>query len=152
MRARASTDAASAAHIVIDLDDFKPVNDAHGHAVGDQLLRLATQRMASVMRREDQIVRLGGDEFLVLVPGANLELAIGAVLRLLGVFAEPFAIGTLSLRVGASIGVAGHDPQASFEVLTERADMAMYAAKQKGKNQWAVWDPLEGVWLGASDG
>lgn len=141
MRAVASSDPAPAAHILIDLDDFKPVNDSHGHAVGDQLLRLATQRIDAILRREDQIVRLGGDEFLVLLPGASLELATAVVLRLLTVFGEPFEIGPVTVQVGVSIGVAAHDPAARFETLTERADMAMYAAKQQGKNHWAAWHP-----------
>jgi diguanylate cyclase (GGDEF)-like protein/PAS domain S-box-containing protein len=141
MRALAAASQAPTAHVLIDLDDFKPVNDSHGHAVGDQLLRLAAQRIQTTMRDGDQIVRLGGDEFLVLLPCEGLEVPVAIVRRLLAAFAEPFQIGSVSVRVGVSIGVAAHDPEVRFETLTERADMAMYAAKQHGKNHWAAWHP-----------
>lgn len=141
MRAIGLTGENSAAQIMIDLDDFKQVNDTHGHAVGDQLLRLATQRLTTTMRREDRIARLGGDEFLVLLQISGLESAFPAVQRMLAALAEPFQIGGLTVRIGASIGVAAHDPLALFETVTERADRAMYLAKQEGKNHWAAWHP-----------
>lgn len=127
--------------VLIDLDDFKRVNDRFGHAVGDQLLRLAAQRIIGAFRAEDQVVRLGGDEFLVLSSTTQPELAGSMVERLLEAFARPFRIGELSLLVAVSAGIAVAHEDEHFDQVTDRADRAMYHAKRGGKHGWAMWTP-----------
>ena len=120
---------------LLDLDGFKPVNDGHGHDVGDALLTAVAQRLRSTARMDDPVARLGGDEFLIVSAGLqNAEAAETRGQALLRVFDTPFEIRGLSLTLGATIGYAlapvdGQDP----EELVTRADKAMYAGKQAGR-------------------
>ncbi len=125
------------AQILLDIDDFKSINDRYGHAA-----RLATSRIAASVRDQDPIIRLGGDEFLVLLPGQDLACATVVVRRLLAAFADPFHLRqSARVMIGVSIGLAAGGDTTPAEVITERADQAMYAAKQAGKNRWALWQP-----------
>ena len=128
---------AAGALIFIDLDHFKQVNDAHGHAAGDAVLRCMASRLLASVRASDTVARLGGDEFVVLLPttpGPQDALAVGS--KLLGTILEPVPFEALWLQVSASVGVAHFSPgQGSAEQLMKRADAAMYAAKAAGKGQ-----------------
>jgi diguanylate cyclase (GGDEF)-like protein len=108
--------------VVIDLDDFKRVNDEHGHAAGDELLCWVSDAMSAELRPSDSIGRLGGDEFAVLVPGADAEEAqlLGERLR-----------AALAPRAPLSFGVASHPADGDDrDALHQRADQALYAAKR----------------------
>ena len=121
----------------IDLDNFKLVNDTLGHAVGDELLRLVTARLRTIIRDGDAIGRLGGDEFVVILDETTGGQAPEPVAqRLLQAFREPFILaeGRARMRVTASIGVAGGDG-GSAERLLRDADIAMYRAKARGKDR-----------------
>jgi diguanylate cyclase (GGDEF)-like protein len=117
---------------LIDLDDFKAINDRLGHDVGDQLLAAVAARLSKVVRSGDTVARLGGDEFAVLLPRTPPEVADRIVAGLGASLAEPIAVGPHRLLVRASIGVADSAGTADpFEPL-RRADIAMYAAKVTG--------------------
>jgi diguanylate cyclase (GGDEF)-like protein len=124
-------DGESVGLLVLDLDGFKQVNDALGHAAGDQVLEQVGRRLSRAVRTGDLVARLGGDEFAVLAPGlASLDAAVSLAEQLLQVLARPVAYDALSLPVEASIGVACY-PQDGRDVgeLLRRADVAMYEAK-----------------------
>jgi diguanylate cyclase (GGDEF)-like protein/PAS domain S-box-containing protein len=120
--------------IYLDLDDFKPVNDEFGHAVGDFVLREVATRMRSCVRARDTVARLGGDEFLVLVTRAADRKDLATVARKLEQRIEqPIAVeGHPDVRVTASTGLATYEHGESAEDLMNRADHAMYRAKQAG--------------------
>ncbi|NUP53232.1 MAG: GGDEF domain-containing protein [Catenulispora sp.] len=130
--------------LLIDLDNFKEVNDTQGHRAGDELLKAAAERIAAAVRPGDLPVRLGGDEFAVLLSdGATERAAVALAERLIRVLAEPFRLsgGTVPLR--ASIGVATSPGGAggTEEVLFRNADLALYAAKADGKGTWRMYEP-----------
>lgn len=121
-----------------DLNGFKDVNDTHGHAAGDSLLRLTAQRLTSVVRTSDPVFRLGGDEFVILLPRlavADAERVVELMRRrLASVFAPSFSIGLATVRVGVAVGTAmcpTHGTTA--DALVEHADVAMYADKRATK-------------------
>ena len=119
--------------IYLDLDDFKKVNDAHGHATGDAVLRLVADAMRSAVRQADVVGRLGGDEFGVLMPETDGSLAHAVANRLAGGIRTVFR-GTPS--VTASIGVvAVSGTEAGSDELLRKADQAMYEAKRAGKDR-----------------
>jgi diguanylate cyclase (GGDEF)-like protein len=119
--------------IYLDLDDFKKVNDAHGHATGDAVLRLVADAMRSAVRQADVVGRLGGDEFGVLMPETDGTLAHAVATRLAGGIRTVFR-GTPS--VTASIGVvAVSGTEAGSDELLRKADQAMYEAKRAGKDR-----------------
>lgn len=119
---------------VFDVDDFKRVNDTHGHTVGDRALQHLVAVLRAALRPVDVIARLGGEEFAVLFVDAGHEEAMATMARLQRQLAEqPLAAAQLSLTVSA--GVAGHDGEESLEALLTRADTAAYVAKRSGKNR-----------------
>ncbi|MBV8678823.1 MAG: diguanylate cyclase [Aquitalea sp.] len=130
---------------MIDLDDFKQVNDCHGHAAGDQLLQEFSRRMQSLLRHCDMLARQGGDEFILVIEDLdanNSHVQLGELLnRLHRAVEQPFAIaGANGLRVGMSVGVA-LCPQHGGDVssLMRAADTAMYVAKQHKHGQLRWW-------------
>lgn len=126
----------SIALILLDLDNFKAVNDVYGHNVGDLLLKEAAWRLSSCVRGVDQVARLGGDEFTVILGSLKSLISINRVIRdILHRMSEPFKLGDEIAYVSASIGVTfyPHDG-ADVESLVRNADQAMYAAKNKGRN------------------
>ncbi|MGH9092734.1 MAG: diguanylate cyclase domain-containing protein [Acidimicrobiales bacterium] len=125
--------------LVIDLDDFKHVNDSHGHPVGDQVLRVTAQRIQSLLRPDDILGRLGGDEFVLRVATPGVDEAAVVAARILDCLATPLRIGGTSVPVQASIGIAGFDPELGQREQVAHADAAMYAAKRAGKGRWHVW-------------
>lgn len=133
---RVEREATGAALLLIDVDDFKKVNDSFGHAVGDKVLQMIGVRMASVLRPTDLVARIGGDEFGAILHGLYGSDNAAKVARLMiEAIAAPFPTEPTPTHVGLSIGVAmlpddGTDPAA----LLRCADMAMYVAKRHGKN------------------
>jgi diguanylate cyclase (GGDEF)-like protein len=128
--------------VYVDLDDFKPVNDRLGHAVGDALLVMVAERMRACTRSADTVARLGGDEFVVLLPGLT-DAADAEVLgrRLVDELSRPFHIGDQSVQIGASVGVAVQPAGVVGDPLRE-ADIAMYNAKFSGKNSVVCFDTM----------
>jgi diguanylate cyclase (GGDEF)-like protein len=126
--------------LFLDLDDFKVVNDRLGHAAGDELLRVVAARLDGSLRPDDLCARLGGDEFAVLLQDAE-HTAHTVAQRLIAQVSEPIALGARTTRVGASVGLAFAAGDTSAERLAQQADIAMYAAKSKGKNQVQAFDP-----------
>jgi diguanylate cyclase (GGDEF)-like protein len=118
--------------MLLDLDHFKAVNDALGHATGDLLLRGVAARLTSCVREGDVVARLGGDEFVILLSGAtDAQGAADIAGRILSALSKPIPVGVAELPVGASIGISlypkhGEDPDA----LLKNADSAMYRAKE----------------------
>ena len=116
-----------------DLDAFKPINDAHGHQVGDQVLVQVAERLRSALRAGDDLARLGGDEFTVLlrrVPDPTTANHLAE--RMLATMATPFEVGGLRLRLGLSIGIALVAPGLTADSLLGLADGALYQAKHQG--------------------
>lgn len=136
--------------MLLDLDDFKRVNDELGHAAGDALLRAVADRLRAAVRAGDTPARLGGDEFAVVLPGSPAATAAEVGARLVAAFAEPVDLDGARLPVHASIGTATRDGGAvAAEELVRRADMALYSVKQSGKAGARAWsrsveDRLEG--------
>lgn len=123
--------------LYIDLDHFKPVNDRHGHAAGDAVLRLFAERLQALVRPSDAVARLGGDEFAVVLPSVQRRsVADGVARKVVHAAGEAFCIGELQVHIGASVGVAlaGDDGVAG---LMARADAAVYRAKLAGRGQLA---------------
>ena len=127
----------------VDLDDFKTVNDSLGHAAGDELLREMTGRLRTCLRDGDTAARLGGDEFAILLEDVEDDDQCEVIAqRLLEALALPFSIGGTEVTTGASIGIAmGQVGPASPEDLMRNADLALYDAKNAGKNRYAVFAP-----------
>lgn len=131
-RLRASDDNATGALLFIDLNDFKKINDQFGHEVGDQLLRIAAERLRKGLRSCDIIGRPGGDEFVALVPDVDADVAHHLALRLTKALEEPYVVGERPLRCAASIGLALYPANAStLTGLLREADQAMYRAKAR---------------------
>lgn len=130
---------------VIDVDDFKRVNDRRGHASGDALLRELGRRLGAVVGAGGVVARIGGDEFVVIAPqeGATAD-AFAA--RLLAVAEAPFDLAGGPHPAGISVGVVqSADGDASLDAVLDRADAAMYRAKSAGKNGWALAGRCEAV-------
>ena len=121
--------------LLIDLDGFKPINDAHGHAVGDQVLCEVARRLSDLTRREDTVARIGGDEFVLLIEGEiSRESMAEFALRIMYALEATYWIGDVRVQVSASIGVAQSPPLvANAMELLRQADTAMYEAKRAGK-------------------
>ena len=127
--------------LLVDLDEFKLVNDSLGHGAGDELLTAVAERIRACLRRQDTAARLGGDEFGILLEDADRDLAAEVAERILGALRQPFALNARQLFAQASIGIAlGGDAEAgsaggSADDLLRNADAAMYTAKSRGKGR-----------------
>ncbi len=134
-------DKLSVAVAFIDLDSFKTVNDQHGHEVGDELLIAVAARMKTMLRESDTLARIGGDEFVAVLPDLEQPQDCEPVLeRLLRAAAEPVTVGTVVIQVSASIGVAFFPKDGTdADLLVYQADQAMYAAKRAGKNRFVLY-------------
>ena len=128
--------------LFLDLDDFKTINDSHGHQAGDELLVAVARTLGANVRAEDTVARLGGDEFAVLVErGATEGVARQLADRLIGGLKRPVRVAGRDRSVGASIGISlGRSGRASAEQLMSEADIAMYVAKGEGKGGSSVFD------------
>jgi diguanylate cyclase (GGDEF)-like protein/PAS domain S-box-containing protein len=127
--------------LFIDLDRFKDVNDTLGHPVGDMLLQQVAHRFQKGMRETDTIARTGGDEFIVIVEEADTSNDLAHVAqKLLDVFQETFHIGGNDIHLGASIGISVFpDDGADAETLVKNSDIAMYRAKERGRNNYQFY-------------
>ena len=127
----------------VDLDRFKPVNDHHGHHIGDLLLKAVAERILACLRHTDSAARFGGDEFVVMLPEVARErnaMRIAEKIRL--TLEQPFEIEGLSLNISSSTGVALYPDHATEEQqLIKRADIAMYYAKSEGRNRVKAYRP-----------
>jgi diguanylate cyclase (GGDEF)-like protein/PAS domain S-box-containing protein len=128
--------------LFVDLDDFKSVNDALGHGVGDQMLRAIADRIRRVSGVNDTAARLGGDEFAVLLDDrGGIDRALDVAEQLLADLHEPVALAGYDLTVLASVGLAVSTPGMTTAGLLRDADIAMYEAKRAGKSQIKIFDP-----------
>lgn len=119
----------------MDLDRFKNVNDSLGHRIGDRLLVAVAARIKAALREQDTVSRVGGDEFVLLLPATDADGAAHLAQELVGLLQLPFPIDEHELSIGASIGIALYPGDgASFETLYKSADAAMYRTKQEGGN------------------
>ena len=127
--------------LVLDLDDFKDLNDTRGHAAGDELLAVVAERLRGCVRSGDVVARLGGDEFAVVVPdGARVARSVGErVLAALTTPAELIDGTVVSLRGSLGIATPIHDGERSLTALMRNADLAMYLAKSQGKHRLVVY-------------
>ncbi|MCJ7515200.1 MAG: PAS domain S-box protein [Dehalococcoidia bacterium] len=121
--------------LMLDLDRFKLVNDTMGHSVGDELLKAVGQRLSGIMRKSDTISRIGGDEFVLVLPQiTQIDDVTKFAQRILGAFQETFVFGKDRLQVATSIGIAIYpDDGADIENLLKSADSAMYWVKEHGR-------------------
>ena len=128
--------------LYMDLDGFKPVNDNLGHAAGDAALKEVARRGVAVLRDSDTLARIGGDEFVAVLPGAARDALQRAAERMLAALAPPFELEGREAVIGASIGAAvapaGH---LDARALLQAADAAMYEAKRSGRNRICFHDP-----------
>jgi diguanylate cyclase (GGDEF)-like protein len=127
----------SASVILIDLDNFKGVNDTHGHHVGDEVLREASKRLTARMRSYDELGRYGGEEFLVVLPGCGVSCALEVAERMRHtVSALPVSTSGGAIYLTASLGVASVGETQTIEIgaLVAAADAALYRAKRAGRN------------------
>lgn len=127
---------------LLDLDRFKSVNDILGHLVGDAVLRAAAQRIRGALRRGDLAGRIGGDEFAVLLaaPAPEGEVS-GIARRLVDLVGRPFLVEGQVAQIGLSVGIAAAAPGLEASELMKRADLALYAAKARGRGRFAVFEP-----------
>ena len=130
---------ASLGLLYVDLDRFKPVNDEHGHAVGDRLLQAVARRLGSLVRPSDAVARLGGDEFVMLLPHIGAAAHCEAVAeKVVAALLAPFDVDGQRLEIGASVGVAlGVEADGDWGALIRRADAALYRAKASGRGRFA---------------
>ena len=127
--------------LLLDLDGFKHVNDTHGHAVGDEVLRVVAARLRRLTRPNDTLARTGGDEFVLLCPGTDEGAAVRIAQRIIDAIRAPLTVGDVVVQLGASVGVAHQDGHlADADSLLIEADRAMYAAKRAGRCRVGVAD------------
>lgn len=128
--------------LFLDLDHFKAVNDAHGHDVGDKLLVQVAERLTQLLRAEDTVARVGGDEFVVLLPDLQDDKqAIVAAEKIVSELVKPFIVASHVLQLGASVGIALYpDHSDNLHSLIKFADNAMYAAKRQGRNCYSIYN------------
>jgi diguanylate cyclase (GGDEF)-like protein/PAS domain S-box-containing protein len=145
--ARTDRSDAGVALLLLDLDDFKTVNDSLGHPAGDALLRRVADRLLAATRGCDTVARLGGDEFAVLLEGVRGDAEADVVAgRIIGAMERPFAVsdgagGVAEVVVGASVGIARAEGGGCVDALLRDADAAMYRAKHGGKGRSALFAP-----------
>lgn len=127
--------------VMLDLDNFKDVNDTLGHDVGDTLLKAVAERLSVTLRKSDTVARFGGDEFVLIFPDMEvIEEAIQVVQKIIDRFNKPFLIDTHQLVVTTSIGIAVYPKDGmDEEILMKNADIAMYQAKQAGRARYQLY-------------
>lgn len=141
--ARAALEHRLLALLYLDLDHFKPVNDALGHAAGDELLIAVAERLRAAVRKTDSVARLGGDEFAVLLTDVDHPEMAGALAgKLVDRVGQPYMLNGQRVQVGASVGISVYPRDGAMaDALLSHADVAMYAAKARGRQQYRFFDP-----------
>jgi diguanylate cyclase (GGDEF)-like protein/PAS domain S-box-containing protein len=140
--AQAQRDGTVVGVLFIDVDDFKVINDIHGHGVGDELLVALSLRLQTTVRASDTAARIGGDEFALLVEGSVTTEGVARFTEhVMTVFAEPFRLSVGPVITYASIGVATTEDSIDSVELLAHADLALYSAKMAGKRQWRRYHP-----------
>jgi len=129
--------------MVLDLDRFKTINDTLGRAVGDQVLRGVAERLTSCLRAEDTVGRMGGDEFLLLLPShTEAKDSVRVAEKLLQALKPPFDLGGHELYVDASIGISTYPADGTTsEALIKNADVALHRAKEQGRSAYQLYAP-----------
>jgi diguanylate cyclase (GGDEF)-like protein/PAS domain S-box-containing protein len=127
--------------LMLDLDRFKIINDTMGHAVGDELLKAVAGRLESVTRKSDTVARIGGDEFVLVLPQISLPDVAGMLAqRILDAFDEQFIFDGHRLKITTSIGIAVYpDDGNDIDILLKNADRAMYRAKEEGRDMYKFY-------------
>ncbi|MGB3735130.1 MAG: EAL domain-containing protein [Ilumatobacter sp.] len=126
----------------VDIDDFKTVNDALGHKIGDELLQIVARRLTECVGSTGIAARLGGDEFAVLIPAApNSSVAARLAERVITALDVPIPMGGYAHSISVSIGIAVADQETDSSSLLSNADSAMYSAKRRGKHQFQIFTP-----------
>lgn len=141
--AQANRKGMSLALMVIDLDKFKPINDTYGHDVGDHVLQLTAAKMEHAIRKTDTVGRIGGDEFVILLPEiGSIENALEVAAKALEAVSQPICIGGLTLTISASIGIAIFPEHGTSQIeLYKNADEAMYLAKNREEKGIQLYHP-----------
>ena len=126
--------------MMVDIDRFKSINDTHGHAVGDRVLVEVGQRLRGTARKDDHVIRMGGEEFLVICQNGDLRAALQAAERLrLSVRDAPIRVGERVINTSISVGISSREPSTPNEDnLIATADQALYAAKRGGRDRCCV--------------
>jgi diguanylate cyclase (GGDEF)-like protein len=142
MLAQAKRSTTQGALIYLDLDKFKPVNDTLGHNIGDLVLVTIAQRLHTAVRESDTVARIGGDEFVVLLPVIESKLdAITVAEKIRLALEQPFKINGHTIQIGSSLGIAVYPEHGEDEIsLMKNADTAMYQAKQNGRNNVQMYN------------
>ena len=127
--------------IMIDIDNFKKINDSYGHRAGDKIILEISRRIKACIRQIDTAARYGGDEFAVILPSTALTDATVAAERMVNVVASsPMAWKKEQIQLSISVGVGQYDSQCTPEDITSRADQALYMAKKAGKGTFRVFE------------
>ncbi len=134
--ARAHRNRQKLAVMLLDLDNFKDVNDTLGHSVGDQLLQAVGERLTSLLRQSDTVARMGGDEFMLILPESDGdEDAVAVAVKVLEAFRKPFEFDGHQVRITTSVGIALYpDDGEDWDTLMKNVDIAMYRAKDRGRD------------------
>ena len=141
--AASSSDGRKHAFFLIDLNDFKRVNDLHGHAIGDRVLQVVAERFRAVARPSDLLVRLGGDEFALLSYDVDRDTARAVGLRFIAALESEIGVGGRLHEIGASIGAALiPDDGPTADEIVHKADLAMYRAKGQDQTSLVFFEPL----------
>lgn len=130
----------SSSLVMVDFDRFKQVNDQYGHAAGDSVLAWTSHFIKEHLRPYDKIFRVGGEEFLLLLQNANVELAFDVIERLRHDFIKsPVTVDDKKIAISLSFGIAAIEPDITIEETMEHADKALYKAKKEGRNCTRIW-------------
>jgi diguanylate cyclase (GGDEF)-like protein len=144
--AHAKRDSRRLALLFIDLDQFKPVNDELGHQAGDELLQVVAHRLLACVRESDTVARIGGDEFMVLLPSIEVaQDAIGVAEKIHAMLKQPFTLSEgQTVSISSSAGIAIYPEHGSDETtLTSHADTAMYQAKTAGRDRFVLFQAAD---------
>ena len=150
LRSRAAIRGEAVAYCMMDLDNFKQINDMHGHPIGDAVLVMLCERVRGLLPREARLARLGGDEFAFVMPypAGHDDRVDDLVIRLFETLAQPYRLPELTVELTLSIGLAAdHDADGTIGLvvdagaLMQRADMALYHAKKQGRNRYFWFEP-----------
>ncbi len=130
--------------MLLDLDNFKQVNDRLGHSVGDKLLEVVGDRLKGILRKDDTVARMGGDEFLLLLPETTRTEDVAVVAqKILAAFQKPFLLDDHQIRTTTSIGIAIYPSDGKdTDTLIKNADIAMYRAKRCGRNNYQYYTTI----------